>query len=302
MVLLSAQGMPVAKNAEVTFTSADRIRDVIHNFNADGFDSLYPMYEVGRPRTFTLPERHEIKKSDTAYSCRTPASTCPVVLACPSQRHTVRSETPTVSATAHTCLVDSSPACCRSSSRRTTNPLRSTDPRPALTATDTNPRDRTQLEHPTARHGRVQPGAGSHQPPPARGHSGAVHRLPSPGRRRDLGRGSRRHRGEAGGRSGSRGPYLDLREQRFEDGWRAGVRDVASRLLRIADTTATAQRSHAASNALLHAHLQQPASPAPQEAPVEEPAPAPAPVPALDAKDVRAAAARGVGGPGGRAA
>ncbi|GHE47441.1 hypothetical protein GCM10017771_68280 [Streptomyces capitiformicae] len=37
MVLLSAQGMPVAKIAEVTFTSADRVRDVIHNFNADGF-------------------------------------------------------------------------------------------------------------------------------------------------------------------------------------------------------------------------------------------------------------------------
>ncbi|WAZ26418.1 helix-turn-helix domain-containing protein [Streptomyces cinnabarinus] len=34
--LLSAQGMPVAKIAEVTFTSNDRVRDVIHNFNADG--------------------------------------------------------------------------------------------------------------------------------------------------------------------------------------------------------------------------------------------------------------------------
>ena len=62
MVLLSAQGMPVAKIAEVTFTSADRVRDVIHNFNADGFASLYPKYKGGRPRTFTLPERREIKK------------------------------------------------------------------------------------------------------------------------------------------------------------------------------------------------------------------------------------------------
>ena len=62
MVLLSAQGMPVAKIAEVTFTSEDRVRDVIHNFNADGFDSLYPKYKGGRPRTFTLPERREIKK------------------------------------------------------------------------------------------------------------------------------------------------------------------------------------------------------------------------------------------------
>ena len=62
MVLLSAQGMPVDKIATVTFTSPDRVRDVLHNFNADGFDSLYPKYKGGRPRTFTLPERREIKK------------------------------------------------------------------------------------------------------------------------------------------------------------------------------------------------------------------------------------------------
>jgi transposase len=62
MVLLSAQGMTVAKIAEVSFTSHDRVRDVIHNFNADGFDSLYPKYRGGRPKTFTLLERREIKK------------------------------------------------------------------------------------------------------------------------------------------------------------------------------------------------------------------------------------------------
>ncbi|GAA2439628.1 hypothetical protein GCM10010405_23710 [Streptomyces macrosporus] len=62
MVLPSAQGMPVAKIAEVTFTSNDRGRDVLHNFNADGFASLYPKYQGGRPKTFTLPERRKIKK------------------------------------------------------------------------------------------------------------------------------------------------------------------------------------------------------------------------------------------------
>ncbi|WP_225858577.1 IS630 family transposase [Rhodococcus wratislaviensis] len=62
MILLSAQGMPVPKIAEVCFTSADRVRDVIHNFNTDGFDSLYPKYAGGRPKKFTLPERREIKK------------------------------------------------------------------------------------------------------------------------------------------------------------------------------------------------------------------------------------------------
>ncbi|MFG1823654.1 transposase [Microbispora bryophytorum] len=62
MMLLSAQGMPVAKIAQVAFTSEDRVRDVIHNFNADGFDSLCPKYKGGRKLTFTLPQRVEIKK------------------------------------------------------------------------------------------------------------------------------------------------------------------------------------------------------------------------------------------------
>jgi transposase len=62
MVLLSAQGMDAARIAEVTFTSSDRVRDVIHNFNADGFDALYPRYRGGRPPTFTLPERVQIKR------------------------------------------------------------------------------------------------------------------------------------------------------------------------------------------------------------------------------------------------
>lgn len=62
MVLLSAQGMDVAQIAEVAFTSPDRVREVLHNFNDDGFDSLYPKYAGGRPPTFTLPQRQEIKK------------------------------------------------------------------------------------------------------------------------------------------------------------------------------------------------------------------------------------------------
>ena len=62
MVLLSAQGMDPVRIAQVTFTSADRVRDVIHNFNADGFDALYPRYRGGRPPTFTLPQRQQIKR------------------------------------------------------------------------------------------------------------------------------------------------------------------------------------------------------------------------------------------------
>ena len=62
MVLLSAQGMDVAQIAKVAFTSEDRVREVLHNFNDDGFDSLYPKYAGGRPPTFTLPQRQAIKK------------------------------------------------------------------------------------------------------------------------------------------------------------------------------------------------------------------------------------------------
>jgi transposase len=62
MVLLSAQGMDVAQIAKVAFTSPDRARAVLHNFNEDGFDSLVPRYAGGRPPTFTLPQRREIKK------------------------------------------------------------------------------------------------------------------------------------------------------------------------------------------------------------------------------------------------
>src|SRR5512142_1925834 len=62
MVLLSAQGMDAAAIAKVAFTSEDRVRDVIRNFNSDGFGSLYPKYKGGHPPKFTLVQRREIKK------------------------------------------------------------------------------------------------------------------------------------------------------------------------------------------------------------------------------------------------
>jgi transposase len=62
MVLLSAQAMDAAQIAKVTFTSEDRVRDVLHNFNQDGFDSLYPRYRGGRPPRITLPQRRQIKR------------------------------------------------------------------------------------------------------------------------------------------------------------------------------------------------------------------------------------------------
>ncbi len=54
--------MSVQQIAEIAFTSEDRVRKVIHNFNADGFDSLAPKYAGSRPPKFTLPQRQQIKK------------------------------------------------------------------------------------------------------------------------------------------------------------------------------------------------------------------------------------------------
>ena len=62
IVLLAAQRMSPAKIGEVVFTDPDTVREVIHNFNRDGFGALYPRYAGGRPPTFTLPQRREIKK------------------------------------------------------------------------------------------------------------------------------------------------------------------------------------------------------------------------------------------------
>ena len=54
--------MDVPAIAKIAFTSEDRVREVIHNFNEDGFDSLAPKYAGGRPPKFTLGQRREIKK------------------------------------------------------------------------------------------------------------------------------------------------------------------------------------------------------------------------------------------------
>src|SRR3954451_7476787 len=62
IVLLAAQGMSPTRISEVVFTDPDTVRELIHNFNGDGFDALYPRYRGGRPQTFTLPQRQQIQK------------------------------------------------------------------------------------------------------------------------------------------------------------------------------------------------------------------------------------------------
>ena len=53
--------MDVPAIAKIAFTSEDRVCEVIHNFNDDGFDSLDAKYAGGRPPKFTLPQRQQIK-------------------------------------------------------------------------------------------------------------------------------------------------------------------------------------------------------------------------------------------------
>jgi hypothetical protein len=45
---------------------------VIHDFNADGFSSLYAKYRGGRTPKFTLAQRREVKK--IAHPARGPRS------------------------------------------------------------------------------------------------------------------------------------------------------------------------------------------------------------------------------------
>ena len=56
----SAHGRPAI--AKIAFASEDRVREVIRNFNADGFDSLAPKYTGRRPPSSSASERSEIKK------------------------------------------------------------------------------------------------------------------------------------------------------------------------------------------------------------------------------------------------
>jgi transposase len=62
MVLLSAQGMDIAQIAQVTFTSPDRVRDVLHNSTWMGSTRCTPRYRGGRPPSFTLAQRRAIKQ------------------------------------------------------------------------------------------------------------------------------------------------------------------------------------------------------------------------------------------------
>lgn len=53
VVLASAQGQKISVIAKLVQTSEDRVREMIHNFNEAGMDSLFPRWSEGPPATFT---------------------------------------------------------------------------------------------------------------------------------------------------------------------------------------------------------------------------------------------------------
>ena len=63
IVLLSAQRMSPAKISEVVFTDPDTVREVIHNFNRDGFDALYPATREGARRPSPCPSDARSRRS-----------------------------------------------------------------------------------------------------------------------------------------------------------------------------------------------------------------------------------------------
>ena len=69
MVLLSAQVMDAPAIAKVAFTSENRGRDVIRNFNEDGVSSLYPEVKRRRRMAASIPSGHIVR-----LSVRAPAS------------------------------------------------------------------------------------------------------------------------------------------------------------------------------------------------------------------------------------
>jgi hypothetical protein len=45
---------------------------VLHNFNLDGFDALYPRYAGGRSPSFTLAQRRQIPTTDVSRNASNP--------------------------------------------------------------------------------------------------------------------------------------------------------------------------------------------------------------------------------------
>lgn len=68
IVLLSARGMDVTRIATVTFTSADRVRDVLHNFTPQRVRLAGPEVRRQAAAEVTLPQRQEITKTQEAVT------------------------------------------------------------------------------------------------------------------------------------------------------------------------------------------------------------------------------------------
>lgn len=66
VVMASASGNTVPAIAKLVATSQDRVREMIHRFNADGMASLDPQWAGGRPRQITIDDEAHIVATATA--------------------------------------------------------------------------------------------------------------------------------------------------------------------------------------------------------------------------------------------
>lgn len=57
IIMASARGMKVPEIADLYHYSREHVRDVVHRYNSDGFESLLPRYRGGRPARFTPEHR-----------------------------------------------------------------------------------------------------------------------------------------------------------------------------------------------------------------------------------------------------
>ena len=76
MVLWSAQGMSVPRIAGLAFTSEDRVRDVLHNFNATGSSRCIPATRADTRRCSRWPSGGRSRRSPSpgrpSTGCRFP--------------------------------------------------------------------------------------------------------------------------------------------------------------------------------------------------------------------------------------
>jgi len=70
LVVVVAPGRDTARIAKMAFTSADRVRNLIENFNEDGFESLQPGGSVKQLISMLIGCYLRFRAPDGRFRCR----------------------------------------------------------------------------------------------------------------------------------------------------------------------------------------------------------------------------------------